>query len=159
MKFRIIASTVAALFAAGALSGCAGENIATTDEATIDASGENHSCEMIATDLAEYTAQLAEGPNEFSSHSPSTMLSFQQGAVGKLTTVSDRLENSGVKDALLKVRDAAAALIPPLEKVVADTDTWADGSMDAEIAEAQRHTADALADLGELCPGATGVSP
>lgn len=158
MKNRIIASASVALFAALALTGCVTANTETADGSYADATTKAGSCEIIVSDLTEYTAQLAEGDG-LSDYTPSTMLSFQQGAVDKLTTISEKIEHEGVKDALVKVRDTASELIPILERINESPDIYTDGSIQGEIDTANKNAADALAELGELCPAVVGVAP
>lgn len=159
MKNRTIVSAGVALIAALALTGCVSENTETADGSFVDASTKEGSCEIIVTDLSEYTAQLAENGDGLSDYTPSTMLSFQQDAVTKLTDISEKLDHEGVKDALVKVRDTASELIPILERINENPDIYTDGSIQGEIDTANKNAADALTELGELCPAVVGVAP
>lgn len=155
MKTRVFASV--ALLAILPLAGCVDTTAETADES--DASQREASCQIVVDELPEYTAQLAESADGLTTYGPSTMLSFHTGADEKLAAVAAKLDDTEVKDAVLAVRDAAARFIPIWERAHEDPDTWADGTLTADIAAADEATTTALAELGDICPGVNDVTP
>lgn len=140
------------------LSGCVSENAQSETGAYIDTSSKTGACEMIVTDLAAYSAKSMSESDGLSDYLPETMLAFQEGAIAELDSISKKIDHSGVRDALDKVRDASAEMIPLLERIVENPDIATDGSIEAEVTTANEHAEAALTELGVLCPDVVGAS-
>lgn len=157
MKHRIFPITALAIGAL-LLSGCVSENAQTETGAYIDTSSKAGACEMIVTDLAAYSAKSMSESDGLSDYLPETMLAFQEGAISELDSISKKIKHSGVRDALVEVRDASAEMIPLLERIVENPDIATDGSIDAEVMTANENAGSALTELGVLCPEVVGAS-